>query len=477
MRIFLVLVMAFGVLTSAAWLRAPEYDEAYSLVLTAGDARPAWPTGIFHAGDVRGLYAGRASPGQIARDLRRGDVHPPLYFWALEYWRRLAGPSWFAARLLSVLFSLGALAAVGWLAALAELPVAPPMLLTLCSYGFAYTGIVARGFALAQFLNVLGVALVLAATRKRGGGGALAGGIALGAASFANYLASFTGIAVLAWLAANRRWRSMAAAAFGFLLFIPADMYFFLAQKSSRAGQFNAFSWPHALAALVKDSGAAVFGGLPVYAGRFGPALAVALGLLFCACLATALQRRHPQRLLFILAALAPLAGLLALGLIFNNMPIEIRYLAFSVPFLALLLSPLPRLPFLLLLAVQACGIIGLAFAPATMQPQGLAARAAAVPGALVLLPFGNDGVGIPGPFIAAAPNSMRILLLRPGAPPDLTAETNIILANIKIDAASRISASATLAQLRADPCLQERHTTQFIYKFKRICADSFHKD
>jgi len=37
----------------------------------------------------------------------------------------------------------------------------------------------------------------------------------------------------------------------------------------------------------------------------------------------------------------------------------------------------------------------------------------------VVVLPYGNDGVGVPGPFIAAAPDAMRILLLRPGdAPP-----------------------------------------------------------
>jgi hypothetical protein len=474
MRIFLVLALALGVLTAAAWLRAPEYDEAYSLFLTAGDARPAWPTGMFHAGDVRGLYAGDATPSQIARDLRRGDVHPPLYFWALEYWRRLVGPAWFAARLLSVLLALAALAAVGWLAALADLPVAPAMLLTLFSYGFAYTGIVARGFALAQLLNLLGVALGLAAKRRRG---ALAGGIALGAAAFANYLACFTGLAMLAWLAAARGWRALLPAAGGFLLFMPADWYFFLAQKSSRAGQFNPFSWPGALAALAKDSGAAVFGGLPVYAGRLGPAVAVALGLLLCACLLLAWRGRSPYRALLCLLAAAPPAGLLALGLLFNNMPIEIRYLAFSLPFLALLLSPLPRLPLLILLSVQAAGIIGLCIAPSTMQPQALAARAAAAaPGALVLLPFGNDGVGIPGPFIATAPNAMTLLLLHPGAPAEIAAATTIALAAIEIDAASRAATQDTLAQLRADPCLREQQATKFIYIFKRICSESLHK-
>jgi hypothetical protein len=68
------------------------------------------------------------------------------------------------------------------------------------------------------------------------------------------------------------------------------------------------------------------------------------------------------------------------------------------------------------LLVVQALAVAGLLLAPATMQPQGRAARLAAqFPGALAALPYGNDGVGVPGPFIAAAPDAMRLILLHPG--------------------------------------------------------------
>ncbi|HUW80250.1 MAG TPA: hypothetical protein VMV54_05050, partial [Acidocella sp.] len=86
------LLLAALLLGIIAHQRAPEYDEAYSIFLTAGDARPAWPAGVFTAGSVRGLYAGHASPGKISHDLKIGDVHPPLYFWLLEIWRRLLGP-------------------------------------------------------------------------------------------------------------------------------------------------------------------------------------------------------------------------------------------------------------------------------------------------------------------------------------------------------------------------------------------------
>ncbi len=513
MAIFLLL--AAILLTAVAYLRPPEYDEAYSIFLTAGDARPAWPSGVFHPADVRGFYTGSASPARIALDLRMGDVHPPLYFWALEYWRRVFGPSWFAARLLSVVFSVATLTALARLAAMADVPVGPALLLTLLSYGFAYTGTVARGFALAQLLNVCGMTLLFRATqivdaRFRGRRGqrfhrrdapmerprrddgveqpmaqltrharesghprlwlSLVGGLCLGAASFTNYLAVFTGLAVLLWLLLKHR-RQLLPAAFGFALFLPGDWYFYTAQHGTRTGQFVAFSLPHALALLAKDFGAALFGGLPLYAGRAAPLVAAALLVLFIACLIAIIRRRAPHALLFALAAAAMPGGLLALGLIFNNTPIEIRYLAFSLPFLALLLAGALTRPLLLIvLAVQACAIAGLAFAPSTMQPQGLAALAAAreaTPGTLVLVPFGNDGVGVPGPFIAAAPDNMVIELVR-GTPPDVAAYRRVIVAAIAADGSSRAASRRLLAGFPAQ-CWQ-RGGAELAVTFTAIC-------
>jgi len=474
MKAAALLLFAALLLGTAAALRAPEYDEAYSMFLTAGHARPDWPAGPFTAGQVRGLYAGRAGLGQIAENLRAGDVHPPLYFWALEGWRHLAGPGWLSARLLSVAFGVAALAALGWLAALAEVKVAPAMALALLSYGFAYTAIVARGFALAQFCNVLGVALLVAALRDGRRRLALAAGLALGAAGFTNYLAVFIGAAALAW-AAWRRWRLAWPALAGFALFLPADAWFFLAQRGTRAAQFVAFSAPHALALLLRDSGAAWFGGLPLYAGRFGAIVAALLGAVLAAGALCAW--RHPGRHggLFALCAAALPAGLLALGLLFNNTPIEIRYLAFSTPFLALLLAgALPRPALGLMLAVQSCGIAGLILAPATMQPQALAARAAWAAGgtqALILVPFGNDGVGVPGPFIAALPAAARVQILRDGTAPDLSAALVLALARLSVDQKSRAQTAAALSFLQANPCLTKTAETPLLALFSNRCA------
>jgi hypothetical protein len=465
MKRILPLCLAALVLTAVAYLRAPEYDEAYSMFLTAGDARPAWPTGIFTPAAVRGLYAGHAGFGQIAHDLRVGDVHPPLYFWTLELWRRLCGPAWFTARLLSVLASLAALAALGALAARAGIPEARAILLALCSYGFAYDGIVARGFALAQLLNIIGVALLFvagmpsrrrAAPTRHSGFLGLLGGLSLGAAGFTNYLAVFTGLATLLWLAfANRR--SVLPALCGFALFLPADLWFFIAQRSSRQAQFVPFSIAHALSLLARDSGAALFGGLPLYAGSAGPLITLFLLALLLAACGFVARRRPPHLALFGLAAIATPLGLLALGVLFHNTPIEIRYLGFSLPYLALLFAAaLPRTLLILLLAIESCAIIGLAFAPATMQPQAMAAMSAAAamtPGTLVLLPYGNDGVGIPGPFIATAPDDLPLVLVRPGAPPPLRPARRLILVRIAADAASRATTASLAATLTQTPC------------------------
>jgi hypothetical protein len=469
------LLLAAVLLGFIAWHRAPEYDEAYSIFLTAGDARPPWPAGVFTAGSVRHLFAGHAGFGQIAHDLRVGDVHPPLYFWALEIWRGVCGPSWFAARLLSVAIALGALAVIAWFADAAEIAVLPALSLTLLNYGFAFTGVVARGFALAQFLNLLGFALVFFAVQKRMRRLALAGGLALGAAAFANYLAVFIAGAVLAWLClARRRWRYFLPTALGLVPFLIADTWFFIAQRGTRTGQFTAFVPLQALKLLAKDFGAAQFGGLPLYASHFGPEVAAALGVLFLAAIFCIFRKPPKHALPLVLAAAAPPLGLLALGFVFNNTPIEIRYLAFSMPYLALLFAAaLPRPLLAVMLTVEFCAIIGLGFAPATMQPQGIEAQqAAALPGTLSLLPFGNDGVGVPGPFISKLPDSARVELLRPGQMPDLAHVPNIVLVTIPADSASRAALAQVHAYLQNQKCFTEEPATTWLVKLLNRCAN-----
>lgn len=59
------------------------YDETLSLLVVSGHTHPVWPTAPAPAAESRQQFSGSAPLSQIAGDLKRSDVHPPLYFWAL----------------------------------------------------------------------------------------------------------------------------------------------------------------------------------------------------------------------------------------------------------------------------------------------------------------------------------------------------------------------------------------------------------
>jgi hypothetical protein len=484
----LLFVFAAVVLIGVARFRGGEYDEYYTVFLASGDARPAWPATPFAAGSVRALYRGHSSAARIASDLRRGDVHPPLYFWALSIWRDVAGFSLFRLRLFSVVTTLISLGLVASIARVMALDPVLPALFTLLCYGFAYTGIVARDFALASLFLLLGIRLLLAAERRDHARLALLGGAALGAASFTNYLAAFTAFAGLIWLfgIAPRRPFLWLPAGLGCAVFLPADLWFFLAQRNSRSGQFNPFHLEHALALVARDQAGAIFGGLPdylppPYALILAALLAILLLILIALIMRSGISRLHPARYasLCVLGIVAQPLGLLALGAIFNNMPIELRYFAFGLPYFALLLAAaIKDKPWLalLVLAVQAASVTGLAIAPATMQPAArLAHQAAKLAGrhTLVLLPFGNDGVGIPGPFIAAAPNRLRIALIRrpvSHALAEAAAFRDILIPDIAMDGQSRSILPILQEIFTISPCWRAIALTNSLDHFHNIC-------
>jgi hypothetical protein len=537
------------ILTAAAWLRSAEYDEQYTLFLMSGVPRPDWPATVFPAGLAREIQAGHTGLAGIARDLRVTDVHPPLYFWLMSLWRDVFGHGLFEARLLSVALGIGALALTGVIAHSARLPPVWAMLLTLGCYGFTYTSVVARGFALAQLLVLSGVACLM--LQPRIWRFALAGAL-FGAATFSNYLSVFAAgacllavgldtffprrgqsghatnpvigvpndprheasgaararhicvhlcvsvvplffgrvnpIAVLARSAIRKvepqihtdadAARPTAGAAsvgqaiaalFGFLIFIPADLWWFLAQRGSRMGQFPPFSLSQSMTRLAVRFSGSILGGLPLYVpGMASTAVAGALGILLAWLLILIVLRWHQSgtpssRRMFALAALAPGVGLLILGAIFNNTPIEVRYLAFSTPFVGLLLAgALGARWVAIVLAVQAISIAGLMLAPQTMQPAGAAAHAAAelVEDGVVLLPRGNDGVGVVGAFAIESPPALPLLLIPADATPEqirarIRPWHRVVLALLEQDTASRAASEAMRTAL-TDPGWRE---------------------
>jgi hypothetical protein len=429
----IALAFALGavLLGMAAVMRDPEYDEGYTAFVTSTEARPNWPTGAFRVADARAAFRPAPAPWAIDGNLRRTDVHPPLYFWTVWAWRRIWGPDLTITRMLSVGFSLGALACVAAIAAEAGFPIVTSLLLTLGCYGFVETGIVARGFAMTQCLLLLGLLLTLRSARATGAW-SLAAGLALGAACFTNYLAAFPAAAAAVWLGGHRP-RHLTFLLLGLMPFIAADLSFFLDQRNSRIGQFPAFAWGPMGTAMAHALGGAVLGGLPLYlpAGLARIGLGALLGLALVALLALPvlrwphLGREAPRRLLG-MATIATPIGLILMGISAHTIPVEIRYFAFALPPLALLLAASlaslagPWRPRIIaaVLMVQAASIAGLMTRPETMQPEGAAARAAfrAVGNTgLVLLPRGNDGVGVVAAFLTAAPDGLHVLLVNPG--------------------------------------------------------------
>ena len=457
MKFFGVLLLGASVLSAAAWLRGAEYDEQYTLFLTAGMARPDWPETVFPAGLVAAFEAGHAGFAGIARDLRATDVHPPLYFWAVSVWREALGPGLFTARLFSVLCGVVSLALTGRIARQCGVRPALAMLVTLGCYAFVYTNAIARGFAPAEMLTLAGVTLLL-------GRRAVAAGVMLGAACGCNYLAVFVAAAVVV---SARAWRAVPAS----VPFLALDAWFFAAQHGSRPDQFPPFALGPSLLRLAEYQVAAVFGGLPLYFdGWMRLAVGVAVGLA-AAGLAAGIAAAKPWAggsgvRLVLAAAAAPPVGLLLLGAVFDNTPIELRYLSFGLPFVGILVafgatpryaqhpvmptqvgihvscllkrrrgwrayarhdggagraygSYLTVVGIRILLALQTASIAGLLLSPRTMQPaRTAAAEAASLAGdGVVLLPRGNDGVGIPGAFGIEAPPALPLLLIRPGDP------------------------------------------------------------
>ncbi|MGC9269287.1 glycosyltransferase family 39 protein [Acidiphilium sp.] len=484
-------VAIFGVvaivLLIIAWSRGGEYDEYYSIFLIAGDARPNWPIMPVTVATLRHFYHGHGTFLTIAHDLRHGDVHPPLYFWLLSLWRDLVGMGLVRMRDLSVLLTLVGLASLARIAARVGVSPLLTIVLTVLCYGFAYTGIVARNFALADTLSLTGVMLLLAADNRKDRVPALLGGVALGAACFSNYLASFTTIAALAWFAvANRRHAAQALTpALGAGVFIPAGAWFFLAQAGTRKGQFHPFFLPRALLDLTRDQAGALLGALPRYMPHpWSIVLEACLGLFAAFLVIVAIRSGLPllaprHRALIVSLILAPPIGLLALGAIFDNTPIEVRYVWLGLPYIGLILAAAlrdrPRLA-AVLMAVQLSAIIGLAIAPQTMQPAARTARSAAAnsgPDTLVVVPFGNDGVGIPGPFIAAAPSRLLVQIIRTADavhPAAMMRFHRIIIANITVDSSSRTLIPQVAALFKATSCWRRQAAPSDIIVFDNHC-------
>jgi hypothetical protein len=480
------------ILALAAMLRGAEYDEQYTLFVTGMAERPDWSRTIFPAAEVRAFQEPITDLPRIATRLRQTDVHPPLYFWLAALWRDVFGADLLTLRLLSVLMGAGSLLLTQQLARSLGIAATPAVALALGCYGFVYTGVIARGFALAILLSLAGAVLLC---RPRGPRAGLAG-LAFGAAVCTNYLAVFAIAGFTAGHAVSGRIRPRAvlrlagAMTPGLLL----AAWFFVAQRGSRAEQFPPFELLPAMLRLARYWVASLLGGLPLYV----PAATVLIGVCLAgvaaglAVLAVRATLSDPARCLGLAgAAIGPPLGLLGLGLLFDNTPIELRYLSFGLPFTMILvaagLAPgrpdgrwrgSARVGFAALIGVQAASVAGLMLAEPTMQPARRSAQAAArlVPDGVVLLPFGNDGVGIVGAFGIEAPPTQRLLVVRDTDSPAgirqrLIGERHAAIAALAQDRDSRTVVAVLLGALEGG-CWRSVGQADGVSAFTRVCDD-----
>lgn len=206
-----------GVFNRAIW-----YDEAITLLETAGNAVPQWSESPTPARTQHELMVGSATCAEITAGLAESDVHPPLYYLVLSKWRRLFGASIETARLLSVLSSLASVVLFYLLlrSSGSARPFAPALVYSLSS-GAVHYAHEARNYSLALLMLLAGVYLAYLTTqiepknRRNLWMSSISIGLFLGLAFQTNYLTVFPVIFVLLWylfwLPKGRRLESMLA--------------------------------------------------------------------------------------------------------------------------------------------------------------------------------------------------------------------------------------------------------------------------
>ena len=438
---FLLSLMALG-----AAVRCFEYDEAYTHFYLAGLPYPEWPLEPRTVAALRAWIEGQSAGfWRIAEDLARHETHPPLHFWAMVAWRWLFGADHLVARLFSVLCAGGSMLVVWRLAALARVPAAPAVACTFLAYAVFHPATLARAYALALLLVLLG-ALALAVLlrdpeqgRRRpldGAGLALGAGLAFGLAGLSHYLALMAGAGIGAAFAfsalARRRVLPVLALAAGVL---PP----FLAVVAIRAQQGSAdwfhpdFDFGRDVWCMLEMQAAALFARTPRLLEEPWSGVAAVL-IAPCSLLiaGTVLGGVRPiladpvRRVMLAGAAAMPL-GLLLLGLFTDRAPFVSRYASYSVPFCALCFAAglgrlgerRPRLAAAVLgyvLLWQAVGAGSQVLWPATQQEfRPIVADVARrwVPGESVLaVPVGYDHIGKNGPYLWEAPPDWPVVVV-----------------------------------------------------------------
>lgn len=337
-----------GVSSRAIW-----YDEAITLLETAGNAVPQWSGLPVPAATQQQFMVGTPSFAEIARGLRATDVHPPLYYGLLSSWRRVAGPSIEAARLFSVLCSTASVILLYLLLRFSGFaqPMAPSLVYSLSS-GAVHYGHEARNYALAMlFVAAASLCAYIAAKLDENRptffvmiSSAMAA--CCGLAFCTNYLSVFPIFALLLWFASwtLKKWKTLILIPIiitsGVSLTVVGTL---MSQIGSRPHQFQrALGVPQEMAKIVQFNFAMIWSPVSENAGVFAAVVVVIvlLAVLAVRSIATAWPEVDARLLSLMLGlAVAPSLGVLTLDLVFSKDLGKSSYVIFALPAILTLLT------------------------------------------------------------------------------------------------------------------------------------------
>jgi hypothetical protein len=348
-----LLIVSAGVRLPGLFARSIWYDEAITLLETAGYARPTWPREPEAAWTAQRQFQNTTTLSKIYRDLRQSDIHPPVYYWLLIFWRRGLGFSLEAARGFSLVCSVASI--LGFYLLLHEAKIKSPLIpalvyaLTSASIHFGHE---ARAYALASLLLMGGALFAYLAcgaavqNRRRLTAYTLMASILCGFAFEANYLALFPAGVILLWLLIclwpASRFHAGLALVIAVSIWLPAA-HLLSTQLGARPEQAVGFVGLLAeLKTILQMNVEVIYSPTYAWAGlRYG---AVATFGALAVITVTQLVRRWrevPVKLLILLSglALAPSAGVFLLNVLFNKSLHLPRYVMFAGPFMVVLLT------------------------------------------------------------------------------------------------------------------------------------------
>jgi hypothetical protein len=343
-----VAVRVPGVFNRAIW-----YDEAITLLETAGNAIPNWSELPTPARTQKEFFVGSPSLRHVARGLRDTDVHPPVYYGLLSIWRRIGGASLEAARLFSLFWSTATVVLFYLLlrASGFQRPLAPSLVYALSS-GAVHYAHEARNYSLALFFVIVAAFLAYLSTvriqedRRQFWILSIAMAVFCGLAFQTHYLAIFPVFYLLLWYVfwiPNRR-RLLALPAL--LLIIGAiltGMGTLAAQLGARPKQFQKeLDLGQELVKIVDFNFEMLWNAVISNTGVFTGVVGSLLVLIVVAFLYTRTAWDAIDKRLFTMMtglAIVPSAGVLALDLVFSKNLGKSSYVLFGGPALVFLLT------------------------------------------------------------------------------------------------------------------------------------------